>query len=243
MLDFQPSHKIIRNLNLSISRRICLRHVENYLSSSYGISFPSGSFTSMCPLRRLINDDRLHEPTKRQEARLKELARETRARARGWAPRDDRELRHKILRDRSSPPARRHYFSWPLHLNAILSAWEKYVIYGSRVSPTTIGIYCVGCLGVTLAGVPLPRTHFSDPLSSRPPSYFQPLPSKARVQLRRDRDHVRTNRVSRSRGLSLWEIITCAGNFLPQIIRVLPRAVIGGLRASFSISLSPVRLY
>lgn len=47
--------------------------------------------------------------------------------------------------DGSSPRARRHYFCRPLHLNAILSAWEKYVIYGSRVSRTTTGIYCVGC--------------------------------------------------------------------------------------------------
>lgn len=79
------------------------------------------------------------------------IARET---ARGWASRDGREARREILRDRSSPRARRHYFCWPLHLNAILSAWAKYVIYGSRVSRTTEGFTALGTRGHPSGGPP-----------------------------------------------------------------------------------------
>lgn len=79
------------------------------------------------------------------------IARET---ARVWASRDGREARREILRDRSSPRARRHYFCWPLHLNAILSAWAKYVIYGSCVSRTTEGFTALGTRGHPSGGPP-----------------------------------------------------------------------------------------
>jgi len=52
------------------------------------------------------------------------------------------------------PRARRHYFCWPLHLNAILSAWAKYVIYGSRVSRTTEGFTALGTRGHPSGGPP-----------------------------------------------------------------------------------------
>lgn len=80
---------------------------------------------------------------KRQGAHLKSLEKQRRA----SASRDGREARREILRDRSSPRVRRHYFCWPLHLNAILSAWAKYVIYGSRVSRTTEGFTALGTQG------------------------------------------------------------------------------------------------
>lgn len=79
------------------------------------------------------------------------IARET---ARVWASRDGREAGREILRDRSSPRARHHYFCWPLHLNAILSAWAKYVIYGSRVSRTTEGFTALGTRGHPSGGPP-----------------------------------------------------------------------------------------
>lgn len=86
------------------------------------------------------------------------IARET---ARVWASRDGREARREILRDRSSPRARRHYFCWPLHLNAILSAWAKYVIYGSRVSRTTKGFTALGTRGHPSGGSPKGIISFS----------------------------------------------------------------------------------
>lgn len=94
--------------------------------------------------------DYLRLSVKRQGAHLKSLEKQRRA----WASRDGREARREILRDRSSPRVRRHYFCWPLHLNAILSAWAKYVIYGSRVSRTTEGFTALGTQGHPSGGPP-----------------------------------------------------------------------------------------
>ena len=87
---------------------------------------------------------------KRQGAHLKSLEKQRES----WASRDGREARREILRDRSPPRACRHYFCWPLHLNAILSAWAKYVIYGSRVSRTTEGFTALGTQGHPSGGSP-----------------------------------------------------------------------------------------
>lgn len=99
---------------------------------------------------------------------LFKIVRET---VQAWASRDGLEARREILQDRSSPRARRHYFCWPLHLNAILSAWAKYVIYGSRVSQTTKGFTAHWAPRVTLAGVPL-EVYFSLSLSCAELSSF-----------------------------------------------------------------------
>lgn len=95
---------------------------------------------------------RLLAVVRQKTGSLFKIVRET---VQAWASRDGLEARREILQDRSSPRARRHYFCWPLHLNAILSAWAKYVIYGSRVSQTTKGFTAHWAPGVTLAGVPL----------------------------------------------------------------------------------------
>lgn len=94
---------------------------------------------------------------KRQGAHLKSVEKQRSA----WASRDGREARREILRDRSSPRVRRHYFCWPLHLNAILSAWAKYVIYGSRVSRTTEGFTALGTQGHPSGGPPRDISSFS----------------------------------------------------------------------------------